>query len=330
MSKKDLISVVVHANNSGKYIDDCMKSLMSQTYQNFEIIVVDDGSTDDTPKKIKSWVDSDFLNRIKVLTQKNQGHMSAILMGSRLSRGKYVVWQDANNIAYKDRLEVQYNFLKNNENIKAVGGAVEVFLYDDSEHGLNTIFNYAANPVEIQVLTLFKAETYYSAMMLDAAWLLENLNKFNRFDFPDWRTADLLSPKLAISNLSQPVVKFRFNYHDDAIIFPKLENETLTCLSSAFRLNIFYKYGIFPTEEEMRLHMGISPCLYWDFGAHQYFDYYATQKDFMQKVKNWLEKIRTALSKSFVYGQPIDVDVVDEVLDKIYNLVEIQYLKVSG
>ena len=91
MSKK-LISVIVPVYNSEKYVNRCIDSILNQTYENLEVILIDDGSSDGSLKICESWAEKD--NRIKILKQKNSGVSSARNLGIENASGDYVAFVD--------------------------------------------------------------------------------------------------------------------------------------------------------------------------------------------------------------------------------------------
>jgi GT2 family glycosyltransferase/ubiquinone/menaquinone biosynthesis C-methylase UbiE len=95
----DLISVIVPAYNCGRYLWNCLRSLLLQTHQNREIIVVDDGSTDDTQEVLRHF------NVIKLQNNRNMGSNPSRNKGFAVSRGKYVVFCDSDAIYYPPYLE---------------------------------------------------------------------------------------------------------------------------------------------------------------------------------------------------------------------------------
>lgn len=103
------ISVIVPAYNASNYIEKCIDSLLSQTLKNIEIIIVNDGSTDDTEKKI-----SKYKNKIKVINQKNSGVASARNKGLSVSTGEYIAYVDSDDWIEPDMLENMYNKAKEN------------------------------------------------------------------------------------------------------------------------------------------------------------------------------------------------------------------------
>ena len=95
MNKEPLVSIIVPAYNTGKYIKKCLNSITSQSYQNLEIIVVDDGSTDDTGKIIDECQKKDA--RIISVRQKNSGQGNARNTGLRLCKGDLICFMDSDD-----------------------------------------------------------------------------------------------------------------------------------------------------------------------------------------------------------------------------------------
>ena len=91
MSKK-LISVIVPVFNSEKYVNRCIDSILNQTYENLEVILIDDGSSDGSLKICESWAEKD--KRIKIIKQKNHGVSAARNLGIENATGDYVAFVD--------------------------------------------------------------------------------------------------------------------------------------------------------------------------------------------------------------------------------------------
>jgi glycosyltransferase involved in cell wall biosynthesis len=106
----DLISVIVPAFNAGKYIAESLDSVSNQNHRELEIIVVDDGSTDDTIAVVKSKAAQD--NRISLLSSPHRGVSSARNLAIGHARGSYIAPIDADDLWTRDKLERQFRLLR--------------------------------------------------------------------------------------------------------------------------------------------------------------------------------------------------------------------------
>lgn len=91
-----MVSIIVPVYNVEKYIDECVESLVNQTYKNLEIILVDDGSTDTSGAKCDQWAQKD--SRIKVIHKQNGGLRDAIITGCQASCGSYILFVDGDDL----------------------------------------------------------------------------------------------------------------------------------------------------------------------------------------------------------------------------------------
>jgi len=113
--KNPLVSVIIPTYNSAKYIEEALESVFKQTLQDFEIIVVDDGSTDGTGEILK-----DYSDRIKYIFQKNSGPASARNKGIKIARGEYIAFLDADDLWMPTKLEKQVAMFDKNKNLGMV------------------------------------------------------------------------------------------------------------------------------------------------------------------------------------------------------------------
>jgi len=111
--KPPLVSVIIPAYNAEKFIAKTLESVLSQTYQNIEILVVDDGSTDTTAEIVKSFAQKD--RRIILLQQSNAGVAAARNLAIEKSKGEYIAPIDADDIWYPPNLEKQIECLIKSE-----------------------------------------------------------------------------------------------------------------------------------------------------------------------------------------------------------------------
>lgn len=109
--EKEKISVIIPTYNRGNIIEKSIRSVLNQTYKFIELLIVDDGSTDNTEEVVKK-IDDDRIKYIKL--DSNCGASHARNIGIKNASGKYISFQDSDDIYHIDKLEKQYNNLKKN------------------------------------------------------------------------------------------------------------------------------------------------------------------------------------------------------------------------
>lgn len=117
---KSLVSVILPVHNAALTLSPAIESILSQTFKRFELIIVDDGSSDRTMKIIRSYRSP----KIRVIQQEHQGIATALNHGLQLADGKYIARMDADDRSREDRLEKQVEFLDEWENIGVVSSLV--------------------------------------------------------------------------------------------------------------------------------------------------------------------------------------------------------------
>lgn len=136
-----LVSVLMSVYNGARYVHDAVSSILNQEHEDFELLVIDDGSVDETPDILAAFSDP----RIRVFTEGNRGLTRSLNNGLRLAKGEYVARLDADDISRVDRLEKQVAYLDGHPEVALVGTGVTVVTEDDrvlrdyiypSEHNL--------------------------------------------------------------------------------------------------------------------------------------------------------------------------------------------------
>ena len=104
MKNATLISVVIPAYNAGQFLDETLESVLSQTYENWECIIVNDGSTDNTESVAKKWCEKD--SRFRLTDKENGGLSSARNWGIKESKAEYIAFLDADDLYMPNFLEI--------------------------------------------------------------------------------------------------------------------------------------------------------------------------------------------------------------------------------
>lgn len=147
---KNLVSVIIPTFNRAHVLGKCIDSVLNQSYQNLEVIIIDDGSTDNTKSVL-----SHYKDHIKVIYQNNSGVSSARNAGVANANGKYIAFLDSDDSWHKDKLKIQLEKFENN-NIALMACNAELvditgnktILYDDSipEFSILEFFDVYCHP----------------------------------------------------------------------------------------------------------------------------------------------------------------------------------------
>jgi len=109
------------AYNADNYIHEAIESVLTQSFTDFELLIINDGSTDQTLDTINSFNDE----RIRVINQKNLGVAAALNVGLQYARSDYIARFDADDVCYPNRLQVQYDFMQRHPEYQIVGSAAD-------------------------------------------------------------------------------------------------------------------------------------------------------------------------------------------------------------
>ena len=124
-TKVPSVSVLMPAHNAEKYISEAIESILNQTFEDFEFIIVDDCSTDRTWEIIQEYAKKDK-RIVAVRNEKNLKIALTLNRGMNLVKGKYIARMDSDDWSYPDRLQKQFDFMEANPETGASGGTMEV------------------------------------------------------------------------------------------------------------------------------------------------------------------------------------------------------------
>ncbi len=187
-----LVSVVITAYNYGRYIERAIRSAMSQSLErsSYEIIVVDDASTDETPKILENYTDEIRMFRM----DKNVGLAQSRNFGIQKARGQYVVFLDADDYFQHDILKIQSVFLTENNRLDAV--SVDYHLVNELGDHIEWV---AAEKEPIACGIMFRKDRLYDVGLYDT--------EFRAREDEDMRIRFL--KKFNIYNIILPLYRYR-------------------------------------------------------------------------------------------------------------------------
>ncbi len=220
------ITVLLPVYNAGAFVDDAVQSILAQTFTDFELLCIDDGSTDGSVARLDQLAVGD--SRIRVIHQPNAGLVQTLNRGIAEARGELIARMDADDIALPDRLAKQVAFLDQHPAVAVVGGAAAFF----NAKGLTgQVLAHPAEPEAIRVaLAVDSAIVHPAAVIRRSA--LAAVGGY-RQPFTDAEDYDLwlrLAEKFDLANLPDIVLHYRF--HEQQVSVRKVAQQVLSRLGA--------------------------------------------------------------------------------------------------
>jgi glycosyltransferase involved in cell wall biosynthesis len=180
-----LVSVVMPVFNGGTYLVDSIESILNQTFLDFEFIIIDDGSIDNTLKIISKYEDSD--GRIIVISRENRGIIYSLNEGINRARGKFIARMDADDVSMPSRLEQQVKYMENNK--VDLCGSHSLLIGDNNE-----IKGLAVTPLTHDMCSLslsFKVPFAHSSVMIRKSFISNHKLQYGQSQYTFVEDLDL-------------------------------------------------------------------------------------------------------------------------------------------
>jgi glycosyltransferase involved in cell wall biosynthesis len=212
------VSIVIPSYNHAEFISKAINSVLAQTEQDFELIIVDDGSTDDSLEVISGLVDP----RLTVLTQTNQGAHEAINRGLREASGKYLAILNSDDVYHPQRLEKLISALGVDSGLGLVGSYIEII--DDQDKFLGVKHGYkdcSPWPLENPERSFREGSELKAALLTENYWsttsnyvftreTLERVGKFRPLRYThDWDFVLRVARNTELAMLPEPLMRYR-------------------------------------------------------------------------------------------------------------------------
>ncbi len=197
------LTVLLPVYNGERYLRDTIQSLLTQTYTDFELLIIDDGSTDRSLEIIESFTD----DRIKVLKNTERLKLSGALnRGMKEAKGKYIARMDADDIALPHRLQRQFEYMEQNPKVGMCGTAIEIFGNVKTRKDI-----YPKTAEEIKAYALFDCPFCHPTVMMRRDLFLKHDLWFDGSYYPTedyelWGRAIDLFPTV---NLGEVLLRYR-------------------------------------------------------------------------------------------------------------------------
>ena len=237
------ITVLMPVHNTEKYVAEAVSSILRQTFKEFELLVINDGSTDKSMDIMRAFND----HRIRIVDQSKAGIAAALNNGIQLARGTFIARFDADDICYPHRLEEQYNFLTQNPDYILVGSDVD---YIDSEGKF--LFHYgnkSRSDDEIRAAIDLRCPLIHSTVCYNAS-IVRQLGGYNTraHTFEDYFLWTKLIHHGKVMNLAKPLISVRLN-PESLSVDEKLRGKKFLSL----RKQILFQSGQITLSQEQKL-----------------------------------------------------------------------------
>ena len=246
----NIISVILPVYNGEKYLDEAIQSILSQTYAQFEFIIINDGSSDSSLEIIKKYKKID--HRIILVDRENRGLVASLNEGISLSKGNFIARMDQDDISLKNRFKEQVDFLEKHNDVGVCGCWVEVF----SNNREISLWKLPTSDTELKIGLLFSVPFAHPSIMMRKALITKLQLRYNEKyqNAEDYKFWVDFSKYTKFANISKVLFRYRYLETSMSRIADATKNdERYKTLSNIFiqQLDIL---GIYNTEKENRLH----------------------------------------------------------------------------
>lgn len=197
------VSVIMSAYNSESYLNESIESILKQSFDNYEYIIVNDGSTDNSRKIMESYKDK----RIKILNNKNNMGLTVSLNKAiKLAKGEYIIRMDADDVSLPLRIEKQVKYMDIHPEVGICGSWVKTIGRYPSK-----IWKYSSDRNYLKASLIYKSPLAHPSVVMRRKYMIENNLSYNPYyksaqDYDLWtRCVDYFE----ISNIEEVLLLFR-------------------------------------------------------------------------------------------------------------------------
>jgi len=292
------ITVLMPVYNTEKYIEDSINSILNQSFVDFELLIIDDGSTDNSVAKIEKFNDKRI---ILIKNKKNLGLASVRNIGLNYINTKYIAFLDSDDISSHRRLEKQFYFLENNSDYVLCGSWVETI--GKSKH----IWKYKSDSELLKCQFIFSDPFATSSLMIRNKVLTEN-NLIFDISFPPCEDYDLWERVTSYGEIYNiPEVLTYYRIHN-----------TQTSTSDANKIQFLENDWRVQRRVLKKLEVEITPALEEVHKNVRWENFKKDSESYFYKYKKWLIQLCLHNKKNQVFTQKAFMRIVAE---KWYSLL---------
>ncbi len=280
------VTVVIPVYNRRQYVREAIESILRQTYSDFELLVIDDGSSDGTGEVVRSYVDE----RVRLMRhERNLGIPRTRNDGVRLARGEYIAFLDSDDVAYPMRLERQVAFLDSHRDDAAVGAWVSWMNGDGRP--ISRVKRRPGSSSEIAALRLLRSGIENTASMARTTILRDYPHNEACDVSSDYELWARIAARHKLSNLPEALVRRRL--HGEQIT--KLKADSVRLAHQAIYASQLSQLDVAFTTEDLERHALLRGMQKRNFTPdHSYVEW----------AERWLLRLHEANRRTMNYPEP--------------------------
>lgn len=199
------ISVCMPMYNASRYLRECIDSILAQTFTDFELLIVDDGSTDDSRDIVRSYDDQ----RIRLICNRHD-YIESLNTLLREARGKYIARMDADDVMMPERLSIEWIFMENHRDVDVLGGQMYMFNNGSRKDSFRKT-QVKEGYVSLTDMIEYCCVCHPTVMLRNTTINRLTYNQEAKYaeDYEIW--IDILSAGKNIYNLSEPLIYYRLH-----------------------------------------------------------------------------------------------------------------------
>lgn len=273
------VTVLMSVHNGEKYLREAIESILNQTFRDFELLIVNDGSTDSSKEIILSYDDSRI---VYVENETNIGLTKSLNKGLKLAKGEYIARMDADDISLPERLEKQVEFMDKNKDVGVCGSWIRLI-------GSKIEWKMPGESDFIKASMIFHNSLFHPTVITRKKVLNNNGLNYNE-EFrcaQDYELWSRMKNFTIMNNIQKSLVFYRS--HGNQVT--NVSNGDQKNSAKKVRKNLLNELGVVFSQEEMDLHNQISQ------------NEIERSKYFLKKVEEWLIKLKVANDKNEIFDK---------------------------
>jgi glycosyltransferase involved in cell wall biosynthesis len=285
--------VVIPSFNSEKYIQETIQSCLNQTWKNIEIIIVDDGSTDNSYKVAKSFESTNLL----VIAQANNGGCAARNRGTQMSQGDYIQYLDADDLLAPNKIEEQMKILLNSNKFCLASGPFAFFIDNTSTAQFipDDGWKDYSKPIEWLIESLYNKVMFPVQVWLTSRELIDRAGKWNE-EIQYLVDNEFFSRVILNSNKMVFIPNAKSFYRKGHL--SASHRSDIVGLRSRFKSKLFVTQNLLNIENSPRTRQGSATHLH-----HFAFGIYPVEIGLYKEVESQIKRLNVPIDKNIAQGK---------------------------